>query len=158
MVGLRVWTDKHRGVSQLQIMYIQFQILTMMIVDTNKTWENAYLRDRAYYAAWWGNVYAMYYLNITNPRGEGYANRFHYLNSTLGASFQVDTGTDVDVRYDQLKLDYTLGSFLGMHSVGNGTRVNGSVYANPYQVSSSNFSTVGRCASNHCPLLLTLSL
>ncbi|CAI6341251.1 unnamed protein product [Periconia digitata] len=113
--------------------------------DKNKTWENANLRDRAYYSAWWSNVYTMYFLNVTNPKELGYPNRFHYLNSSLGARFPVDNGAvgeDFSLRYDQLRLGDQFGLFLKMNTDYNGTARNGSSYANPYHISTANFTNI----------------
>jgi len=115
--------------------------------DKNKTWENASLRDRAYFSAWWSNVYTMYFLNVTNPQGEGYPNRFHYLDSKLGSRFPIDTGAvgeEFSLRYDQLKLGDELGSFLSMNTLWNGTARNGSLYGNPYNIFNSNFTNIGK--------------
>jgi len=85
------------------------------IDDENITWTNPNLKDRAYFAAWFSNVYTMMYLNITNPKTRNYNTRFEYLNSTNGAKFPINQGAEFagfQASYDRLVLQGQYGAFM----------------------------------------------
>jgi hypothetical protein len=95
----------------------RMRILTAFSVDENKTYADASLRDRAYFAAWFSNVYTMMYMNITNPKRKPFTERFQYVNSKVGSTFPVDTfgsGSGFKIRYDQLLADWRYGQFVNV--------------------------------------------
>jgi hypothetical protein len=113
--------------------------------DTNKTWAEANLRDRAYFAAWFTNVYSMFYLNITNPKDKNNPTRFKYLESKVGSKFPIDSTSSIDytsIRYDMLMLKNGFGDFLRIPD----TFLNGSLpnttYPNPFKMSAENFTDI----------------
>lgn len=122
--------------------------LMASIDDQNKTWAEANLRDRAYLGAWFNNVYSMFYLNVTNPKNKDHPTRFAYLNSTVGAKFPIDGVDDLGsfkIRYDQLMLKGGYGEFLNIPDLFfNGSISNGSLYKNPFKISSENFTDIGK--------------
>lgn len=106
-------------------------MLTVLQVDANKTWANASLRDRAYFGAWFksvpenssatrkltissSNAYTMFYLNVSNPKTKPYAQRFQYLDSTVGKTFALELPDfpSFNPRYDQLVIHGGYAGFL----------------------------------------------
>ena len=119
--------------------------------DTNKTFESPYLRERAYFAAWFTNVYVMFYFNVTNPKTKD-GPRFQYLESQVGKTFPIKVRNGSfsgwEPRYDQLVTTQVFGEF----AMVPGNEFNGSVsnsssrvseYANPFQISKANFTDIG---------------
>lgn len=89
-------------------------MLILPLDDQNKTWANANLRDRAYFAAWFSNVYSMFYLNVTNPKNKQFPQRFQYVSSTVGKTFPLELAdfTSFKPTYDQLIINGEYGAFL----------------------------------------------
>ncbi|KAF2007189.1 hypothetical protein P154DRAFT_569080 [Amniculicola lignicola CBS 123094] len=80
---------------------------------TNETYTQPNLRDCAYFAGWFSNVYSVFYLNVTNSKNEDFAIRFQYLNSRVGARYPIDPKFgSFKVRYDRLMLQGVYGSYL----------------------------------------------
>jgi hypothetical protein len=98
--------------------YLHFirRVLKVSIDDKNNSWVTPNLRDRAYFAAWFFNVNAMFYMNITNPKNRAHPTRFEYLNSTVGAKFPIPNDAQsfqkFKTRYDELRLQGEYGNFL----------------------------------------------
>ncbi|KAF2477234.1 uncharacterized protein BDR25DRAFT_165332, partial [Lindgomyces ingoldianus] len=120
--------------------------------DTNNTWANTSLRDRAYFAAWFSNVYAMFYLNVTNPKMKPFSTRFQYLNSSVGTQFPVGDNKSIgafDVSFDQMKTTHEFGRFLNIpDTFFNRSISNSLAYANPFKIGESNFTNIGTACSN----------
>ncbi|KAF2192809.1 hypothetical protein K469DRAFT_746140 [Zopfia rhizophila CBS 207.26] len=122
--------------------------------DTNKTWAHPNLRDRAYFAAWFSNVYTMFYMNITNPKNKEFSARFQYLNSTVGTQFPIlESGSISSFKpsYDQLRTSQGFGEFnqvpMAMYngSLSNSTKTS---YPNPFKISTENFTDIGEACAN----------
>lgn len=116
--------------------------------DTNKTWLEANLRDRAYFAAWFSNIYTMFYLNITNPKDKDHPTRFKYLESKVGDKFRLDGENSLGatpIRYDMMMVKNVYGSHLKIPELLlNGSFSNSSVtYPNPFKISNENFTDIG---------------
>jgi hypothetical protein len=115
--------------------------------DANKTYEFPNLRDRAYYAAWFNNVYIMFYLNITNPKSKN-GPRFQYLDSTVGKTFPLKKKTNssswpFEPRYDRLVTTLEFGEFAGVPSKFMFNSSFGvSDYPNPFRITSDNFTDI----------------
>jgi hypothetical protein len=109
--------------------------------DRSDPQANPDLAGRAYKAAWINNALTMIYLNVTRPNPGAWA----YLDSTVGKRFPL-TASFSGVSYDSLMATSEWGTLLDF-STSNGTSFNSSgsagvTYANPFQISSSNFSDI----------------
>jgi hypothetical protein len=110
--------------------------------DRSDPQANPDLTGRAYKAAWMNNALTMLYLNVTRPNPDAWS----YLDSKVGKRFPLTVGLS-DISYDSLIATSDWGTFLDF-STSNATSSNSSgsanaAYANPFQISSSNFSDIG---------------
>ncbi|ORY00451.1 hypothetical protein BCR34DRAFT_111786 [Clohesyomyces aquaticus] len=121
--------------------------------DSNTSWANANLRDRAYFAAWFSNVYSMFYLNITNPKRPPFSTRFQYVNSSIGSRFPISDNETIGafrVSYDQMRTTHEFGEFLNLpDTFFNRTPISNSSssYANPFKIYQSNFTDIATACS-----------
>lgn len=102
--------------------------------DRDDPQKNPDLQGRAYKAAWLNNALSMVFLNVTNENNSTYgAKAFSYLNSSLGTTFPMpfNLGTDT---FDALDITGNWGNYLF------GENAN---YANPFNVTSDNFTVIG---------------
>lgn len=115
--------------------------------DRNRTWESPNLRDRAYFAAWFSNVYTMFYLNITNPKDKDHSRRFDYVNSKVGDKYKLNPDLDkasFEIRYDQMTTLPGYGDWIAMGRFrSNNSLSNPPTYPNPFKISATNFSDIG---------------
>ena len=112
--------------------------------DRDNPQKNPDLQGRAYKAAWLNNALSMVFLNVTNENNSTYgAKAFSYLNSSLGTTFPMpfNPGTDL---FDALDITGNWGNYLF------GENVN---YANPFSVTSDNFTVIGICAPTKISLI-----
>lgn len=120
---------------------------------------NIDLQARAYKAAWLSNVYTMAYLNVTNPREDGYDKAFVYLNSHVGKEFPLTPGSEAQtVSYQTLQTSTSWGNFLnipisfnsnGSVSLNSSTSFDSNAsttqYPNPFKISTQNFTDIRKC-------------
>ncbi|KAH8707143.1 hypothetical protein GQ44DRAFT_763740 [Phaeosphaeriaceae sp. PMI808] len=140
----------HGGFSNFNKDIPSCNVSSLRTHDYNKTWASPNLSDRAYLAAWLTNVYAMFYMNITNPKNKDYPQRFSYVNSKVGQQFAINQDKTFGLfraRYDQMVIG-SYGSFLNMPEIKlNGTLSNSS-YPNPFKMNTKNFTDIAAACSN----------
>lgn len=105
------------------------------------------LRFHAWKAATLNNLYAMLYMNVTNPKEEGVHEAFEYLNSYEGKEFALPEGNDISAR--AIRMD-TLGSFLGQftNSSYNTSGFEQGYYPNPWNITNSDLLEAGRSSGS----------
>ncbi|KAK2776513.1 hypothetical protein FQN53_002684 [Emmonsiellopsis sp. PD_33] len=113
--------------------------------DLNDTQSNPDLIGRAYKAAYLNNAQTMMYLNVSNPNA-GNLSAWSYLNSKMNKTFTLEG--NMAVNYDRLVTTSKWGSYLlTPHALSNMTSnktTAGDDYPNPWNISSSNFSSISR--------------
>jgi hypothetical protein len=119
------------------------------------------LEQRAYKAAWLSNVMTMAYVNVTNPKTGPYAEAFEYLNSEVGKTFPLSFDYGSSFTYDSFLTSMTWGGFLNLSSApdfgGNFTSnatnsstmssrpsTSSNQYPNPFQITTDNFTSIGK--------------
>jgi hypothetical protein len=136
--------------------------------DRNDTQDNPELFQRAYKGAWINNVWSMFFMNVTNPRNQSESNShpFQYLNSAVGKTFPLQYNDSsimppLNIQPDALQVSTLYGYYLSGTDQGvagsNNSLFNFSMpghnfttppkpplYPNPFNVTSTNFSTAGR--------------
>lgn len=97
----------------------------------------------AWKAATLNNLYAMLYMNVTNPKKEGVHEAFEYLDSYEGKKFALPKGNDISAR--AIRMD-TLGSFLGQFTDAsyNTSDSEQIYYPNPWNITNSDLLEAGR--------------
>ena len=132
--------------------------------NTTNTQHEPQLWDRAYKGAWMNNAISMAFLNVTNFRNKSDpdSRAFSYMNSHLGKQFPLmsESGRQsphLTIRVNALRITSLYGEYLDGLDRGIETR-NSSIlnttisgeeplYANPFNISSANFSTAGKSTS-----------
>jgi hypothetical protein len=102
------------------------------------------LRERAYKAAWMTNAYTALYYNVTNPNnGSKSSKAWQYLNSEIDKEFYLPYQSRGG--YDFLTLTQSFGQHLDTGNISSGRSANTSNLppaANPFKITSSNFSDI----------------
>jgi hypothetical protein len=109
--------------------------------------KNPDLQGRAYKAAWLNNALSMLFLNVTNDNNSTYgAKAFSYLNSSLGTRFPMPFASGTD-QFDALDITGNWGNYL-FSLFGENVK-----YANPFNITSDNFTEIGTWASTQSSLI-----
>ena len=122
--------------------------------DRDNSQDDIQLWDRAYKAAWLNNVLTMLYLNVTNPRDEDHERAFMYLDSHVGKTFPLDLRFLNTISYDSFLTTLTWGKYLDLNNLLSKNSSSNSTsddarYPNPFDITSTNFTTV--CKSSSSP-------
>lgn len=106
--------------------------------------QDADLLGRGYSAAWLNNAYTAVYMNVTRPGPRSFA----CLNSFVGKRFPIASHS-TQIGYNTLQISDAYGGYLILsHDVLNGsiapafTLEGDTVYSNPFNVTSTNFSSI----------------
>ena len=135
--------------------------LTYPNYSFTNTQQNPQLWDRAYKGAWANNVWSMFFMNVTNPRNvsDPDSRAFTYLNSHVGKQFPLmsDNSSIEPTLTPDLNSLVASKSFAGylngldvelkpFNSTITNTTIPGQkpLYENPFNISSTNFSFVGK--------------
>ncbi|KAL1976249.1 hypothetical protein VTN31DRAFT_2531 [Thermomyces dupontii] len=149
-----VLTDRG-GFANLNLTYPNYSL-------TN-TQRNPQLWDRAYKGAWLNNVLSMFFLNVTNPRNVSVpdSRAFTYLNSHVGKKFPLMSESGIQrapltLNVNGMAISSTYGYYLqslddGVEpynsTITNFTSPEKALYENPFNIDSSNFSTISYLCS-----------
>jgi hypothetical protein len=135
--------------------------------DRNDTQNNPELFRRAYKGAWVNNVWSMFWMNVTNPANQSDPNShaFQYINSAVGKTFPLQNNDSsiplLNIQPGALQISSLYGYYLegtddGVPGSNNSlfsssmpgqnfsTPSTPPLYPNPFNITSTNFSDVGK--------------